>query len=79
MIPISRDCKSTFLESLISSIEKKAFSIERLSTGIINREDPFENFATDDVWKINGNKLLKNTAKGISKWLQHVVMVNLIF
>lgn len=66
MIPISRDCCSFFLDSLFSSIEKKAsFSIERLSTGAIQKEDPFLEYATDDVWKISGSKLFKNKTKGI--------------
>lgn len=54
--------QSEFLNKLFSSIEKKAFGIERISNGPV-KEDPFEDIDFEEVWKISGNKLLKNKSK----------------
>jgi len=59
MLTISRAEQSKFLDSLI---EKKAFiGIERVSNGI-QKDDPFEKYATDNVWFIVKGKLVRNNA-----------------
>lgn len=59
MIPISRSDESSFLNNLFS---KKAynFTLQRLLTIPIKKDDPFKDFEHKKLWKLKGNKLLKN-------------------
>ncbi len=58
MYKFTRAEQSDFLDK---AIEKKAFnfSLQRIATQPIKREDPFENVDFKNIWVIKGNKLLK--------------------
>jgi len=62
MNSLTRAGQSAFFDKLI---EKKAFnfSIQRIATESVKKEDPFEDVNFEEVWIIKGNKLLKKWNK----------------
>lgn len=55
MLTITRADQSSFLDE--GFIKKAFIGIERISNGV--KEDPFEEYGSPNIWRINGNKLLK--------------------
>lgn len=55
--------QSDFLDKILSEMKKEASSfITRISLGI-KKEDPFKEFATNDVWFVQGELLLRDNKK----------------
>jgi len=58
--PISK--KSLVLDNFFKNeeIKKSHFQLERVHTGKIEREDPFKNEVSNDIWFLFEGKLIKN-------------------
>ena len=62
MLPISRSYKSEFIDNVFKNF--KEASIHRIDFNQAD-DDPFEKYATDDVWYMVDGKLIKNKSKEI--------------
>lgn len=65
MVPLSR--QSEILDKVVQRMSKKSFAgLQRVNMQI-EKEDPFFEHATPDVWFIVKGKLIKNKSKSITK------------
>ena len=64
MLPISRVDKSEFINNLFRNF--KEASISRIDFNKAD-DDPFERYATNDVWYMAEGKLIRDNAKKMEK------------
>jgi len=59
MLSIARSSDSKFLDRILDQdFKKEGYSLDRVSFGY-TKPDPFEDKALDDVWIIQGKRLMK--------------------